>query len=74
MVILIHTYNHSLSKSNSIAYCHFPSAKFYLQSYDKLKEMIIDLKLVDYVTFENYVNLDKLLSFMQKSEAYFTHG
>jgi len=39
--------------------------------YDKLKEMIIDLKLLDYVTFEINVSLDKLLSFMKKSKVYF---
>jgi glycosyltransferase involved in cell wall biosynthesis len=39
--------------------------------YDKLKEMIIDLKLIDYVTFEINVSLDKLLSFMKKSKVYF---
>jgi glycosyltransferase involved in cell wall biosynthesis len=39
--------------------------------YDKLKEMIMDLKLADYVTFEINVSLDKLLSFMKKSKVYF---
>ena len=39
--------------------------------YNKLKEMIIDLKLIDYVAFEINVSLDKLLSFMKKSKVYF---
>jgi len=39
--------------------------------YNKLKEMIIDLKLLDYVTFEINVSLDKLLLFMKKSKVYF---
>ena len=28
-------YNKSLSKNNAITYCHFPSAKFFIQSEDK---------------------------------------
>jgi glycosyltransferase involved in cell wall biosynthesis len=39
--------------------------------YNKLKEMIMDLKLFDYVTFEINVSLDKLVSFMKKSKVYF---
>ena len=28
-------YSNSLSKNNAITYCHFPSAKFFIQSEDK---------------------------------------
>lgn len=44
---------------------------YFYEYYDKLKEIILDLKLIDCIPFEINVNLDKLLSFMQKDKAYF---
>jgi hypothetical protein len=44
---------------------------YFYECYDKLKEIILDLKLIDCIPFEINVNLDKLLSFMQKDKTYF---
>ena len=44
---------------------------YYFDYYSKLKQMVIDLGLTDYVTFEINANLDKLLSIMRQSKVYF---
>jgi glycosyltransferase involved in cell wall biosynthesis len=44
---------------------------YYTDYYSKLKKMVIDLGLSDYITFEINASLDKLLSIIQESRVYF---
>ncbi len=44
---------------------------YFHEYYKKLKKMVMDLNLNDYVTFEIVAIFDKLLSFMRKCKAYF---
>jgi glycosyltransferase involved in cell wall biosynthesis len=44
---------------------------YYYDYYSHLKKMIVDFNLVDYVTLEIDISLDKLLSVMSKSKVYF---
>ena len=44
---------------------------YYYNYYSHLKKMIVDFNLVDYVTLEIDISLDKLLSVMSKSKVYF---
>ncbi len=44
---------------------------YYDDYYSHLKKMIVDFNLVDYVTLEVDISLDKLLSVMSKSKIYF---
>jgi glycosyltransferase involved in cell wall biosynthesis len=44
---------------------------YFLDYYSKLKQMVIDLGLTDYITFEINASLDKLLSIIQESRIYF---
>jgi glycosyltransferase involved in cell wall biosynthesis len=44
---------------------------YYDDYYSHLKKMIVDFNLVDYVTLEIDISLDKLLSVMSKSKVYF---
>ena len=43
----------------------------YFEYYSKLKQMVVDLGLTDYVKFEINASLDKLLAIMRKSKVYF---
>jgi len=44
---------------------------YYYDYYPKLKQMVTDLGLSDYITFEINASLDKLLSIMRESRVYF---
>ena len=44
---------------------------WYYDYYPKLEQMVIDLGLTDYITFEINASLDKLLSIMRESRVYF---
>ena len=44
---------------------------WYYDYYPKLKQMVIDLGLADYISFEINARLDKLLSIMRQSRVYF---
>jgi glycosyltransferase involved in cell wall biosynthesis len=44
---------------------------YFLDYYSDLKQMVKDLSLTDYITFEANASLDKLLSIIQESRVYF---
>jgi glycosyltransferase involved in cell wall biosynthesis len=44
---------------------------YFLDYYSDLKQMVIDLSLTDYITFEANASLDKLLSIIRESRVYF---
>jgi glycosyltransferase involved in cell wall biosynthesis len=44
---------------------------YYSHYYSKLKQLVLDLGLTDYIIFEINASLDKLLSIMQESKVYF---
>jgi len=44
---------------------------YFFDYYSKLKQMILDLGLTDYVTFEINATLDKLISIIRESKIYF---
>jgi glycosyltransferase involved in cell wall biosynthesis len=44
---------------------------YFLDYYSDLKQMVIDLSLNDYITFEVNASLDKLLSIVQESRVFF---
>jgi glycosyltransferase involved in cell wall biosynthesis len=44
---------------------------YYFDYYPKLKQMVMDLDLTDYITFEINASLDKLLSIIRESRVYF---
>jgi glycosyltransferase involved in cell wall biosynthesis len=44
---------------------------YYFDYYSELKQMVLDLGLTDYITFEINASLDKLLSIMRESRVYF---
>ncbi|MGC2571499.1 MAG: glycosyltransferase [Candidatus Nitrosopolaris sp.] len=45
--------------------------EYYFDYYLKIKQLVLDLGLNDYITFEINANLNKLLSIMQESRVYF---
>jgi glycosyltransferase involved in cell wall biosynthesis len=44
---------------------------YYFDYYSKIKQLVLDLGLNDYITFEINANLNKLLSIMRESRVYF---
>ena len=44
---------------------------YFFDYYSELKQMVLDLGLTDYITFEINASLDKLLSIMRESRVYF---
>ena len=44
---------------------------YYSDYYSELKQMVVDLGLTDYITFEINASLDKLLSIIRESRVYF---
>ena len=44
---------------------------YYFDYYSELKQMVLDLGLTDYITFEINASLDKLLSIIRESRVYF---
>jgi glycosyltransferase involved in cell wall biosynthesis len=44
---------------------------YYFDYYSELKQMVLDLGLTDYITFEINASLDKLLSIMRECRVYF---
>ena len=44
---------------------------YFFDYYSELKQMVLDLGLTDYITFEINASLDKLLSIIRESRVYF---
>ncbi|HET8792753.1 MAG TPA: glycosyltransferase [Nitrososphaeraceae archaeon] len=44
---------------------------YFFDYYSEIKQMVLDLDLTDYITFEINANLDKLLSIIRESRIYF---
>ncbi|HEX5186970.1 MAG TPA: glycosyltransferase [Nitrososphaeraceae archaeon] len=44
---------------------------YFFDYYSEIKQMVLDLELTDYITFEINANLDKLLSIIRESRIYF---
>ena len=44
---------------------------YFFNYYSELKQMVLDLGLTDYITFEINASLDKLLSIIRESRVYF---
>jgi glycosyltransferase involved in cell wall biosynthesis len=44
---------------------------YFFDYYSEIKQMVIDLELTDYITFEINASLDKLLSIIRESKVYF---